>query len=87
MTQLVEVWSTRTSTRDRVADYIRVHQLVIGLPPTHREIGEALGITSLGTIAYHLEQLTAGGRLRPHPPREACGNRTAEPVPFAGVVS
>src|SRR5215813_4034032 len=28
-----------------------------GLPPTNREIGAALGITSTGNVEYHLEQL------------------------------
>src|ERR1043166_2641214 len=28
-----------------------------GLPPTNREIGAALGITSTGNVEYHLDQL------------------------------
>ena len=34
-----------------------------GLPPTIREIGQALSITSTGNVKYHLDQLEKRGYI------------------------
>jgi SOS-response transcriptional repressor LexA len=48
-----------------------------GLPPTVREIGQALGITSTGNVQYHLEQLEKMGYIK----REEPGARGIRLVP------
>ena len=42
-----------------IQDYLFAH----GLPPTNREIGEALGIASTGHVDYHLDQLERKGYI------------------------
>jgi repressor LexA len=42
-----------------IQDYLFVH----GLPPTNREIGEAVGIASTGHVDYHLDQLEKKGYI------------------------
>ena len=54
--------SERTSDMQRkifefIADYIRTK----GRPPTNREIGKAMGITSTGHVDYHLSILEKKG--------------------------
>jgi repressor LexA len=48
-----------------------------GLPPTVREIGQALSITSTGNVQYHLDQLEKMGYIK----REEPGARGIRLVP------
>ena len=47
-----------------VLEFFLAHVDQQGLSPSHREIGEALGITSTNAVHDHLERLIAKGYLR-----------------------
>ena len=58
----------RLSTRQReMLRYIREFNAAHGRPPTLREIGRALGITSTSVVSYNLNQLVEKGELRRDP--------------------
>jgi repressor LexA len=44
---------------DFIADYHREH----GFPPTVREIGKAVGLSSSSTVHFHLQRLEGQGKL------------------------
>ena len=59
---------TELSTRQRqVLDYIRTTVEARGYPPSVREIGEALGLSSPSTVHSHLSSLVAAGLIRKDP--------------------
>jgi len=61
--------SVRTSsgkTRDRVHRFVR-ERLECGLPPTVREVQDALGFRAVQTAREHLERLVSEGRLDKQP--------------------
>lgn len=63
---------TGLTTRQRaVVDFIRATVLDRGYPPSMREIGEAVGLTSTSSVKHQLTALEAKGVLRrdPHRPR------------------
>lgn len=71
-----------TPRQRRVLEVIRdrVHRL--GYPPSVREIGEAVGLTSTSSVAHQLRALERKGFLRRDPNRpRAVGVRPAEPAP------
>ena len=45
------------STRMAIYDYIVSFSNQYGFPPTIREIGEAMGLSSSGTVSAHLRRL------------------------------
>ena len=45
------------STRMAIYDYIVSFSNQYGFPPTIREIGEAMGLSSTGTVSAHLRRL------------------------------
>ncbi len=47
----------------KILDYIQQHVERIGYPPTVREIGEAVGITSTSHVTYYLNQLEEQGYI------------------------
>jgi len=56
---------TELSTRQRdVLDYIIAAVQQRGMPPTYREIGDALGISSTNGVADHVKALVRKGYLR-----------------------
>ncbi|MDN4483984.1 transcriptional repressor LexA [Demequina lignilytica] len=64
--------ATGLTTRQRaVVDFIRATVADRGYPPTLREIGEAVGLTSPSSVKHQLVALEAKGVLRrdPHRPR------------------
>ncbi|WP_296664489.1 transcriptional repressor LexA [Demequina sp.] len=64
--------STGLTARQRaVVDYIRATVIDRGYPPSMREIGEAVGLTSTSSVKHQLTALEAKGVLRrdPHRPR------------------
>lgn len=80
----------RGQTRERVYRFVR-EQLLYGLPPTVREVQEALGFRAVQTAQEHLEALVAEGRLSKRPGRSrGYLLPTAEPpamfVPILGRV-
>ncbi|MGI9649388.1 MAG: transcriptional repressor LexA [Acidimicrobiia bacterium] len=59
---------TDISTRQReILDYIRDTVADRGYPPSVREIGEAVGLSSPSTVHSHLSTLEAAGHLRRDP--------------------
>lgn len=63
----------------RVLDVIRAWVDSVGYPPSIREIGEAVGLTSTSSVAHQLRTLQQKGYLRRDPNRpRAVGVRPAE---------
>lgn len=60
-----------TERQRRVLDAIRAWMRDHGYPPSVREIGDAVGLTSTSSVAYQLRVLERKGHLRrdPHRPR------------------
>lgn len=91
---------TLTKKRREILEFIRDEQERNGFPPSMREIGEAVGLTSSSTVHSHLATLQKQGFLRRHPtkPRamEICWDsnsdsvlerRPARHVPLVGNVA
>lgn len=53
--------------RDDIVAFILRHVEDNGFPPTVREIGEGVGLSSTATVHHHLHELVAEGRLVMHP--------------------
>lgn len=60
-----------TVRQEKILDTIRASVSERGYPPTMREIGEAVGLTSTSSVKHQLQALEAKGYLRrdPHLPR------------------
>jgi repressor LexA len=58
-----------TSRQRRILEVIRDHMQRQGYPPSVREIGEAVGLTSTSSVAHQLGTLQAKGFLRRDPNR------------------
>jgi len=56
-----------TGKRREILDFIAEHQREKGYPPSVREIGEAVGLTSSSTVHTHLTTLQRQGYLRRDP--------------------
>jgi repressor LexA len=56
-----------TGKRREILDFIAAHQREKGYPPSVREIGEAVGLTSSSTVHTHLTTLQRQGYLRRDP--------------------
>jgi repressor LexA len=56
-----------TGKRREILDFIAAHQRERGYPPSVREIGEAVGLTSSSTVHTHLTTLQRQGYLRRDP--------------------
>src|SRR4051794_11764485 len=71
-----------TPRQRRVLEVIRDSVERRGYPPSMREIGEAVGLTSTSSVAHQLPTLGGGGVLRraptPPPPRRG---KVAAPAP------
>src|ERR1700747_1026578 len=87
-------------TRREMLTFIAAHQRERGYPPSVREIGEAVGLTSSSTVHTHLTTLQRQGYLRRDPtqPRAivvrydalsgaAIERRPARHVPLVGEVA
>lgn len=53
-----------TPKQQRVYDFIRTFTRQTGYPPTLREIGHNLGISSTSTVKYHLDKLRIAGLIQ-----------------------
>jgi repressor LexA len=87
-----------TDRQTRILDYIRYVTRVRNYPPSVREIGEAVGLSSSSTVHNHLNQLERRGLIRRDPSKsrtvqlvEALQNeerhRDAVAVPVVGHVA
>jgi repressor LexA len=75
-----------TPRQRRVLEVIRDWVERLGYPPSVREIGEAVGLTSTSSVAHQLRALERKGYLRRDPNRpRAVGIRPAESTPDASV--
>lgn len=60
----IETGALLTSRQERILETIRACVNERGYPPTMREIGEAVGLTSTSSVKHQLEALEAKGYLR-----------------------
>jgi len=70
-----------TERQTKILDYIRYVTRVRSYPPSVREIGEAVGLSSSSTVHNHLNQLERRGLIH----RDASKSRTVQLVQDAGV--
>jgi repressor LexA len=78
------------ATGQKIYDFIRESHAATGLVPTVREIREAIGVKSIGTVGYWLDRLEALNLIR----RDAGKNRSIRlrgesptvPVPLIGEI-
>lgn len=78
------------ATGQKIYDFIRDSHASTGLVPTVREIREAIGVSSIGTVGYWLDKLEALNLIR----RDAGKNRSIQlrgesptvPVPLVGEI-
>src|SRR5947207_13046923 len=59
-----------------ILDFVNTHVDANGYPPTVREIGQAVGLTSPSTVHAHLAKLEAAGLIR----RDATKPRALEVI-------
>jgi repressor LexA len=59
--------STGDEMRETIMEFIAAHVETHGYPPSTREIGEWVGLTSTATVHEHLRILQRQGRLRATP--------------------
>ena len=60
----VQTGAALTARQERILEMIRASVLDRGYPPTMREIGEAVGLTSTSSVKHQLQALEAKGYLR-----------------------
>jgi repressor LexA len=70
-----------TDRQTKILDYIRYVTRVRSYPPSVREIGEAVGLSSSSTVHNHLNQLERRGLIK----RDPSKSRTVQLVQDAGV--
>jgi repressor LexA len=70
-----------TERQNKILDYIRYLTRVRSYPPSVREIGEAVGLSSSSTVHNHLNQLERRGLIR----RDPSKSRTVQLVQDAEV--
>lgn len=51
----------------KILDFIRRYHADHGFPPSVREIGEAVGLSSTSTVHFHLTNLQRQGKITHHP--------------------
>lgn len=56
-----------TKRQQEIVDFIKKHSAKYGYPPTVRDIGKAIGLTSSSTVHAHLSNLEKVGLLRRDP--------------------
>lgn len=66
--------------QQQILDFLRVHARDHAYPPTVREIGQAVGLSSSSTVQNHLNSLESRGFIR----RDPAKSRTVEVVQPAG---
>src|SRR6187397_3027272 len=77
-----------TARQRTILDVIRASVTSRGYPPSIREIGDAVGLTSTSSVAHQLRTLEKKGYLRRDPNRpRAVDVRSAEDVAAASIVT
>jgi repressor LexA len=81
-----EAGTTLTQRQRTILDVIRASVTTRGYPPSIREIGDAVGLTSTSSVAHQLRVLERKGYLRRDPNRpRAVDVRSADEMPAAPV--
>src|SRR5207247_2695293 len=70
-----------TDRQARILEYIRYQNKVRNYPPSVREIGEAVGLSSSSTVHNHLNQLERRGLIK----RDPSKSRTVQLVADAEI--
>src|SRR2546423_6611607 len=70
-----------TERQNKILDYIKYVTRVRNYPPSVREIGEAVGLSSSSTVHNHLNQLERRGLIK----RDPSKSRTVQLVQDAAV--
>src|ERR1700728_5495203 len=84
--QLHPVDSSLTQRQRTILDVIRESVSIRGYPPSIREIGDAVGLTSTSSVAHQLRTLERKGYLRRDPNRpRAVDVRSADDTSRAPV--
>ena len=76
---------TITTRQQEILDYISTTVEGRGYPPSVREIGEAVGLSSPSTVHSHLSALVKSGRLRRDPSKPRAIEVVTENEPAAGI--
>ena len=79
-----------TARQRQILDFIKSEISAKGFPPTVRDIGQAVGLSSSSTVHSHLEALEAKGLIRRDPSKPRAmevldGTRTAHAWDASGV--
>lgn len=53
--------------RQDILDFIKSHVAEHGFPPSVREVGQAVGLSSTSTVQHYLVALQREGKLTRHP--------------------
>src|SRR5438094_8732816 len=69
-----------TSRQREILEHLRFRQKIRSYPPTVREIGQAVGLSSSSTVQNHLNTLEERGYIR----RDPAKSRTVEVVDGGG---
>src|ERR671921_1502359 len=77
--------TTLTGKRREILDFIDSQQRERGFPPSVREIGEAVGLTSPSTVHTHLATLQRRGFLRRDPTKPRAIEVTYDPASGASI--
>ena len=76
---------TLTARQQEILDFVTRHLARHGYPPTVREIGTAIGLTSSSTVHAHLANLERGGYLRRDPTKPRAMELVGKAVPARAV--
>ena len=76
---------TLTARQQEILDFVTKHLDRHGYPPTVREIGTAIGLTSSSTVHAHLANLERGGYLRRDPTKPRAMELVGKAAPARAV--
>src|SRR5882672_10829231 len=90
--------SELTERQNKILDYIKYVNKIRNFPPSVREIGEAVGLSSSSTVHNHLNQLERRGLIKRDPSKSRTVQlvedvqsvelrRSAVPIPVVGNVA
>ena len=77
--------ATLTGKRRQILEFIAEHIQRNGYPPSVREIGEAVGLSSSSTVHTHLQLLQREGFLRRDPTKPRTLSVSFEPISGAAI--
>lgn len=66
--------------RSRILAFVGAYLSTHGRPPSYREIGEGVGLSSSSTVHRHIKRLLIEGRLKRYTPRQRAIHRNIIPA-------